>query len=186
MASHPMVFSFIRSARHPKLFGSSVHGPGVRGLILSEVCLKYRVQHCSGGPWFGRKLRSPSPKLPGLPINSAALTLFLCVSLQYASLTGDAHSNILAQQSHHLIDFHWVFPLILLHSIQTLQTLPYYLLSMEVDKYSIVETDEAGVEAATYVCSDAGQRIDVIVSLTSFYTGLSNSPGNMWSLKIDR
>ena len=45
---------------------------------------------------------------------------------------------------------------------------------MEVDKYSIVETDEAGVEAATYVCSDAGKRIDVIVSLDSFCTGLSN------------
>lgn len=44
---------------------------------------------------------------------------------------------------------------------------------MEVDKYNIVETDEAGVEAATYVCSDAGHRIDVIVSLTSFCAGLS-------------
>ena len=47
---------------------------------------------------------------------------------------------------------------------------------MEGDKYSIVEIDEAGVEAATYVCSDAGKRIDVIVSLTSFCTGLSNFP----------
>ena len=44
------------------------------------------------------------------------------------------------------------------------------------DKYSIVETDEAGVEAATYVCSDAGKRIDVIVSPTSFCSGLSNFP----------
>ena len=46
---------------------------------------------------------------------------------------------------------------------------------MAVNKYNIVETDEAGVEAATYVCSDAGQRIDVIVSLTSSCMGLSNS-----------
>ena len=45
---------------------------------------------------------------------------------------------------------------------------------MEVDRYNIVETDEAGVEAATYVCSDAGQRIDVIVSLTGFCAGLSS------------
>lgn len=45
---------------------------------------------------------------------------------------------------------------------------------MEVDKYNIVETNEAGVEAATYVCSDAGQRIDVIVSLTGFCAGLSS------------
>ena len=46
---------------------------------------------------------------------------------------------------------------------------------MDVDKYNIVETNEAGVEAAVYVCSDAGQRINVIVSLTSFCTGLSKS-----------
>ena len=45
---------------------------------------------------------------------------------------------------------------------------------MEVDKYNIVETDEAGVEATTYVCSDDGQRIDVIVSLTSSCAGLSD------------
>ena len=44
---------------------------------------------------------------------------------------------------------------------------------MEVDKYNIVEKDEAGIEAATYVCSDAGQRIDVIVGLTSSCAGLS-------------
>ena len=56
---------------------------------------------------------------------------------------------------------------------------------MEEDKYNIVETDEAGVEAATYVCSNPGQRIDVIVSLTSSCPGLSDLFRDLWSVMPD-
>ena len=31
-------------------------------------------------------------------------------------------------------------------------------------KDHIIETDEAGIETATYVCSDGDRRIDIIVS----------------------